>query len=175
MTELEFIFGCDLDQFRKYYSTLHDLHQFYKLLGTHESSPMELGVDELNHIKRNPRHLIIWKSEDDIVGHTIWHETNTSEMNPGDPRNEEDKVILHKLFDGEQDNLVELHEIWLRTEHRGKGYGNQFFEHFASRSGFAGIVYYTDNRSAIELCRKRGYREIRESEGYRWHVFAHSI
>jgi GNAT superfamily N-acetyltransferase len=178
MTELEFIIGYDLETFRKYYSTLHDLHQFYKLIGTHESSSMELGEDELNHIKRDPRHLIIWKKKNDIIGHTVWHETTTSEMVPGDSRNGEDKMILHKLFDGEQDNLVELHEVWLRTEHRGKGFGHQFFEFFedfASRSGFAGIVYYTDNPSAIVLCRNRGYREALELEGHEWHVFALSI
>ena len=136
---------------------------------------MELGADELNHIKRNPQHLIIWMQDQEIIGHTVWHETSTDEMVPGDSRSEEDKQVLRQLFEGNKENLVELHEVWLKTEHRGKGYGNhffEFFERFANKSGFDGIVYYSDNPSAISLCRKRGYKESLEPlEGAVWNIF----
>jgi GNAT superfamily N-acetyltransferase len=96
-------------------------------------------------------------------------------MVPGDSCSEEDKQVLHQLFEGNKENLVELHEVWLKTEHRGKGYGNrffEFFERFANKSGFDGIVYYSDNPSAISLCRKRRYKESLEPlEGAVWNIF----
>jgi GNAT superfamily N-acetyltransferase len=176
---LEFIIGYDLEQFKRYYCSLNDLHRFYKSRKLAESTTSALGGAELSHIKRNPTHLIVWKQGDETVGHTIWHETSTDEMIPGDPRDEEDRRALHNLFNGEKDNLVELHEVWLRTEKRGRGYGSRFFEFFegfAAKRGFDGIVYYTDNPSAIALCRKRGYREAPEPlEGEGFYIFVHLL
>ena len=173
---MESIVGYDLELFKKYYESLCDLHRFYESRKLAEPISKELGSSELNHIKRDPAHLIIWKEGHEIVGHTIWHETSTEEMIPGDPRDEEDRGVLRRLFGGEKDNLVELHEVWLRTEKRRKGYGNRFFEFFdgfAAERGFDGIVYYTDDLSAMALCRKRGYREAPEPlEGEGWYVFA---
>lgn len=173
---MEFIVGYDLELFKKYYESLHDLHQFYESKGLVEPSSKELGKSELDHIKRNPAHLIVWRQGHNIVGHTIWHETSNEEMIPGDSRDEEDRRVLRQLFGGEKDNLVELHEVWLRTEKRGKGYGNRFFdffEGFTAERGFDGIVYYTDDLSATALCRKRGYREApKPLEGEGWYVFA---
>jgi len=171
---VEFIVGYDLEKFKSHYRSLDDLHRFYISHGTRkETETFEIGEDELNHIRRNPNHLIVWKKGDTIIGHCVWHETTTDEMIEGDPR--EDREILHNLFDGEKDNLVELHEVWLKTEFRGKGYGNQFFdffERFASQSRFDGIVYYTDNLAGISICRKRGYREAVEPlELGGWFVF----
>jgi GNAT superfamily N-acetyltransferase len=114
---------------------------------------------------------------DEVVGHAVWHETSTEEHHRGDPRDKDDRTNLRKLFDGRRENLVELHEVWLRTEHRGKGFGKQFFtffEKFIHSRGFAGIVYYTENPAGIALCRQRGYRETDlESKG--WKTFALAV
>jgi len=96
----------------------------------------QLGVVEENWVKNDPSHLIIWRINSEIIGHAIWHETGTDEMKEGDHREEEDEKMLRRLLVGKRENLVELHEIWLRREYRGKGYGKQFFDFFESISFF---------------------------------------
>ena len=39
--------------------------------------------------------LIVFRENDEIIGHAIWHETNTEEHRKGDPREKDDKEILH--------------------------------------------------------------------------------
>ena len=174
--QLEFMIGYDLEEFKEYYTTLDDLHDFFKAHGAVGPGFRELGDDERQHIERDPSHLIVWKEKGEIIGHAIWHETTTDEMTPGDPRDNGDRERLHHLFEGPRENLVELHEVWLKSAQRGRGYGTQFFdcfEEFASKRGFEGIVYYTDNPAAVALCRKREYKEAREPlEEHGWFVFA---
>lgn len=74
-------------------------------------------------------HLIFFKEDNRIIGHAIWHEANIEEHRKGEARNEKDKEILQKLLGGQKD-FVELHELWLKKEYRGKGYGKKFFEFF---------------------------------------------
>lgn len=172
---LDFVVGpFSVEEFEKYYRTLSDLQDYYISIGSREPGPFGVGPDEARHIERDPNHLIVFTNGGEIVGHCIWHETSTEDMIPGDPRDEEDRDCLLQLFEGERVNLVELHELWLRSEHRGKGFGHQFFDFFedyVSGGGFDGIVYYTDHKAAVALCRKRGYREaLLKSAG--WHVFA---
>lgn len=177
MSDLYFIVGYDIEQFEEYYRSLDHLHNFYRARGLRDSQMNELGDDERRHIESNPDHLIIWMDQDQIVGHSIWHETSTDEMTAGDPRDEDDRETLRKLFGGKRENLVELHEVWLRTKHRGKRYGHHFFsffEDFVRERDFDGIVYYTDDVAAIALCRRREYREaFLEREG--WYVFSKSV
>lgn len=172
---LEFLVGTvSIGEFMKYYSTLSDLHEFYIGRTSRDSGEFKLEVEERFHLDNDIRHLIIWKDSTEIVGHCIWHETSTDEMTPGDPRDNDDKETLRALFGGQKENLVELHELWLRTEHRGKGYGHQFFdffESFVSQNGFDGIAHYSDYPGVLALCRKRGYKEaFLDSSG--WYVFA---
>ncbi len=153
---MEFKFGCDLEEFRSYYRTTRG----------------ELDAVEENLIKSDTNHLIIWRINEEIIGHTIWHEATTEEHRKGDPRDEGDKVILRKLLGGKK-VFVELHELWLTVEHRGKGYGKkffEFFEDFISNRGYDSIVYYTDNPAAIALCRQRGYQEAYYEEE-KWYTF----
>lgn len=174
MSGLRFAIGYDFEKFERYYLRLDDLHTFYRIRGLRETTTNELKEDERAHIESNPDHLIAWMIKDQIVGHAIWHETSTDEMTAGDPRDEDDRVILRKLFEGKRENLVELHEVWLRTEHRGKRYGHrflEFFEDFIRKRGYDGIVYYSDDVAAIALCRRRGYAEA-FLEKERWYVFA---
>ncbi|MHA2149342.1 MAG: hypothetical protein ACXAAN_11905, partial [Candidatus Thorarchaeota archaeon] len=159
---------------KEYYNTLDDLHDYYRSRTLRDSEVFELGDDERRHIERNNNHLIIWTDNTKIVGHNIWHETTTDEMTQGEPRDDDDRGVLRELFGGAKGNLVELHELWLGTQHRGNGYGNQFFdffEGFVSQSGFDGILHYTDHAAVIVLCRKRGYKEA-FLEGSGWYVFA---
>jgi len=170
---LKFIVGYNLEEFKKYYSTLRDLHEFYINRTLRDPREFKLGDDERFHVENDNRHLIIWTNSTEIVGHCIWHETNTDEMTPGDPRDDDDKETLRNLFGGQKGNLVELHELWLQTKHRGKGYGHQFFdffESFVARSGFDGIIHYSDHPAVIAICRKRGYKEA-FLESSRWYVF----
>ncbi len=141
-----FELGCDISEFRQYYKTVRG----------------ELTQLEIKLIEQNPEHLIVWRKNNVIVGHTFWHEASTDEHRKGSPRDKEDKVILRKLFDGKME-FVELHEVWLKKEHRGKGYGTQFFdffEDFMRTKQHNEIVYYAYNPAALALCRNRGYQEI---------------
>ena len=74
---------------------------------------------EESHIARDPAHLIVWKESSEILGHAIWHESNTEEHVKGDPRDEDDRKILRTLVAPGKE-FVELHEVWLKTEYRGK-------------------------------------------------------
>lgn len=174
---MRFFVGCDLQEFRRYYETLDDLHEYFKTLGFADIKSGELGVQEEYWITTDPSHLIVWKENDEIIGHAIWHETSTDEHKSGDPRDEEDRAVLRRLLGGRKDDIVELHEIWLRKRKRGRGYGKKFFdffEDFIKERGYGSIVYYTDNPTAIALCRQRGYKEeflTREN----WHVFCLSL
>lgn len=162
---MKFVVSCDLEEFKRYYRTLEDLHDYLKTLGLPDV--VEEGI-----IKRDPSHLIVWRENDEIVGHAIWHKSNTEEHRKGQPRDKEDRETLEKLIGGKKD-FVELHEIWLRKKHRGRGYGKRFFdffEDFIRKRGYDSIVYYTDNPAALAICRKRGYKEeflAKEN----WYVF----
>jgi len=145
MRAMEFVVSCDVEEFKRYYK---------ETLG-------ELGVTEEQIINQNPSHLIIWREDYQILGYAIWHESNTEEHPNGDPRDKTDKELLEKLLGGKKE-FVELHELWLKIEHRGKGYGKkffEFFEEFIANNGYTSIIYYTDNPAAIALCRQRGYKE----------------
>ncbi len=174
---LDFVIGYDVEKFKEYYRNLSDLQEYYISRGLRHSENFELADAERQYVENNPKHLIIWSDKGEIVGHNIWHETNTEEMTPGNPRDVDDRDTLRKLFGGITENLVELHELWLRTEHREKGYGRQFFDFFedyVSRNEFDGIVHYSDHPGVIALCRKRGYNEefLKDSG---WFVFALQI
>ena len=175
--DMKFVVGCDLEEYKRYYRTLDDLHDYFKTLGLTDVKFGELGATEERIIKRDPSHLIVWRENDDIIGHAVWHETNTEEHRKGDTRDKEDKEILRRLLGGKKDNIVELHEIWLRKKHRGKDYGKrffEFFEHSIRNKGYDSIVYYTDNPAAVAICRKRGYKEsFLEKE--KWYVFCLSF
>ena len=140
-----FLHGCDAERFKDYYRGV---------LG-------ELGATESSIIDDDPQRLIVWLVADDIVGHAIWHPSNTMTHPSGEPREPEDRRILkHDL--GVSDDFVELHEVWLREDSRGRGYGSEFFEYFESmvkRLRYRYIVYYADHPTALAICRARGYRE----------------
>jgi len=161
--------GCDLEEFKRYYKQLALDKQWQGTFGFTE----ELGTSWERVLTQKPSLLIVWREGHGIIGHAIWHESNTDEHRKGDPRDKEDKEALRKLLGGKKD-FVELHEIWLRKEHRGKGYGEQFFgffEEFIRKQGYEAIVYYADHPAAISICRKRGYREA-YLEKEKWHVFS---
>lgn len=120
---------------------------------------------ELDRLRSNLEsgrsNLIVFREDCEIIGHAIWHETNTEEHRKGDPREKEDKEILEG-FMGKKRDFVELHELWLTKEHRDKGYGKQFFDFFEDyirRKGYDSIVYYAFDPAAVAICRKRGYEE----------------
>jgi len=165
---LEYIIGYDLSEFEKYYKT------FWESIPNREQP--NLDKFERDIIIDNPSHLIVWKLGKEIIGHAIWHETYTDRHSEEDPREDDDRKILEELI-GKSIDCVELHEIWLKMEYRGKGYSKQFFpffEKFIADSGFKFIVYYTDNEAAIHICRQRGYKErygVKAGE-YTWYVFA---
>lgn len=137
--------GCDLNEFKRYY----------------EAVVGKLGETEEYCVKQDPTHLIIWRKKTRIIGHVIWHESDTDEHRSGDPRDKEDKETLVKLL-GSKTEFVELHEVWLTKEHRGKGYGKvffNFFEKFMQKKGYEDIIYYVYHPAAIAICRDRKYRE----------------
>jgi len=132
----------------------------------------EVDETEEEIVKNDPSHLIVMIEDKIILGWTIWHESNTGEHSKGFPRDDEDIKILEGLANGRQE-IIEIHELWLKRAHRGKGYGKQFFdffEKFVISIGYDKIVYYAYDESAINLCRKRGYKED-FNEGLKWHTF----
>ena len=174
---MEFIVGCDLEEYKEYYRMLDELHNYYRALGLTDVKFGEIGPTEEEIIKSDPSHLIVFRENDNIVGHAVWHETTSDESRKGISRDKEDKEILRKLLGGKKDNIVELHELWLRKKHRGKDHGKKFFdffEGFIKNQGFDSIVYYTDDHAPIAMCRRRGYKEgFLEKE--KWHVFCLSL
>ncbi len=171
-SEVRFVVGCDLEEFRRYYRTLDDLHDYYKARGLSDVVYGELGKVEEGIIKRDPHHLIVWREVDEILGHAIWHESSTEEHRKGVARDEDDKRLLRELLGGRRD-FVELHEIWLRTKFRGRGHGERFFDFFEDlikKRGYGSIAYYTDNAAGSAICRKRGYTEGSLPKA-RWSVF----
>jgi len=165
---MRFVVGCELDEFKEYYKR----NGFAGEQGTGE-----LGITEEKIITQDPTHLIVWRENNEIIGDAIWHETSTDEHRKGVPREREDKEILRKLCGGKKDNIVELHEVWLKKEYRRKGFGKRFFEYFEEfirRKGYDSIVYYADDPAAIAICRKRGWKEgLLAKEN--WYVFCLSF
>ena len=109
---MRFVEGCDFEEFSKY---LEKIGQY-----TAEGELSKL----LAFISIKLFNLIVFMEKNEIIGHAIWHETNTEEHRTGDPRDKEDKEILRAFF-GRKKDFVELHELWLIKEHRGKGYGKR--------------------------------------------------
>ena len=126
-----------------------------------EGLGLTLGATEERLVKEKPERLIMWRDNETLVGHTIWHASNTKVHPDGDAREEDDRHILENELDVVGD-FIELHEIWLSDDYRGRGYGSAFFDYFEAmvkRKGFNAIVYYADHPAAMHICRKRGYRE----------------
>jgi GNAT superfamily N-acetyltransferase len=169
---MEFVVGCDWEKFERYYRALDDLHSYFRTLGLEDVTFGEVGDVEKVIIESDPSHLIVWRENDEIIGHAVWHESSTEEHRRGAPRDRDDRQVLRRLA-GRGKEFVELHEVWLRTKYRGRGYGKrffEFFEDFVKKRGFDSIVYYTDDAAAMAICRKRGYREdFLEKE--KWHIF----
>jgi len=164
---MEFIAGYD---YKKNGYTFNELRKEYiEEVGN-------FGEDDEKFLKDDPSHLIVMLEEKNILGWAIWHESNTREHQPGYPRDAEDVKILEDLANGSHE-IIELHELWLKKGHRGKGYGVQFFdffEKFVLERDYDKIIYYAYNDSAINLCRKRGYKE-RFYEELKWHTFYKQI
>ena len=115
----------------------------------------------IKKVIKDSSQLIVWRENGKIVGHGVWHESNTEEHRQGVRRDKEDREVLEKLLGGKKD-FVELHEIWLMKDYRGKGYGKRFFEFFEDymkSRGYDSIVYYADHPAAITICRQRGCKE----------------
>lgn len=146
---VRFIEGCNFEEFKAYLAKIGQ----YTKRGELEKLK---GYLDSNHFN-----LIVFRKNDKVIGQAIWRESNTEEHRKGDLRDKEDKEILHRFFGGKKD-FVELHELWLTTEHRGKGYGKQFFnffEDYMQSKGYDSIIFYAFDPAAVAICRKRGYRE----------------
>jgi GNAT superfamily N-acetyltransferase len=151
---LKFEVGGSVSEFEEYYRTAG-------LPWAASSTEGEVGDVERRYVTSNPDHLILCREDWKIIGHIIWHESNTEEHSAGRRRDEDDRAILRELLrPGE--GFVELHEVWLTRESRGRGYGMmffEFFEKFARERGFRHIVYYAFDPAALAICRRRGYRD----------------
>lgn len=156
---MRFAEGCDFEEFSAYLSKIGQY--------TAEGDLAKLRA----FIESRFFNLIVFKKKNEIIGHAIWHETNTEEHRKGDPRDKDDKDILQGFFKGKKD-FVELHELWLTKEHRGKGYGKRFFdffEEYIQNKGYDSLIYYAFDPAAIAICRQRGYKEaygIKEAGPY---------
>jgi GNAT superfamily N-acetyltransferase len=146
---MRFVEGCGFEEFRMYLARIG----LYEKKEDLEELREKIAAKRLN--------LIVWREDDEIIGHALWHESSTEEHRKGDPRDKEDRAILERLAGGKKD-VVELHEVWLDEKQRGKGYGKKFFpffEDYIRRRGYDAIVYYAYHPAAVAICRQRGYKE----------------
>jgi GNAT superfamily N-acetyltransferase len=172
---MRFDVGCDLNEFRRYYRR-SGIYESLKSVGLID------GYDEnldymMNVVIKNPSQLIVWREDDKVVGHAVWHESNTEEHRSGDPRDREDREALSKLL-GNKKNFVELHEWWLIEKYRGKGYGNKFldfFESYMKSNGYSDLVFYAHHPAALAAFRKHSYKEGGYLNGAKEHVLCHSL
>jgi len=159
---LRFDVGYDLKELREYWNR----------------SGYDGNLDYLlNVVIRDKTQLIVWKKDNRVVGHAIWHESNTKEHRKGVPRDKEDREALEKLL-GKKKEFVELHEWWLIKNCRGKGYGNEFldfFEAYMKSKGYADLVFYGDHPAALAAFRRHGYREGGYLKGPKEYIFYHSL
>jgi len=159
---LRFEIYCDLGELREYWNR----------------SGYGGDLDHLmNVVIKDPAQLIVWKENDRIVGHSVWHESNTEEHRKSVPRDKEDSEALRKLL-GNKKDFVELHEWWLIEKYRGKGYGNEFldfFQAYMKSLGYADLVFYADHPAALAAFRKHGYREGGYLKGLKENVFCLSL
>jgi GNAT superfamily N-acetyltransferase len=151
---LEFFTGCDFEEFKRY----------LERAGRYEK---EGELDWLEtFLRKGLLNLIVWRLDGEVVGNAIWHESNTDEHRKGDPRDEEDREALRRLLGGKRD-FVELHEVWLLDEYRGKGYGERFFEFFEEymrRKGYDRIVFLCESSGGF------GYLSQARIQGRRFYI-----
>jgi GNAT superfamily N-acetyltransferase len=155
---MNLVVGCDLEEFKEY--------------AKRKGVQADLEVLEKLLLPQDASSLIVFREGNEIIGHAMWHEANTEEHRRGDPRDKEDKEILERLLGGKEE-FVELHELWLTEEYRGKGYGERFFEFFEGfirSKGYDSIIYYAFHPAALAVCRKRGYKEDYLAKEA-WYVF----
>jgi GNAT superfamily N-acetyltransferase len=159
---MRFDVGCDLKELKEYWSR----------------SGYDGNLDYLmNVVVKDPSQLIVWRDNGKVVGHAVWHESNTVEHRKGYARDREDREALNKLL-GKEKNFVELHEIWLIKEYKGKGYGDlfhDFFEKFMRERGYSDLIFYAHHPAAVAICRKCGYDEGGYLKGLREYVFHLSL
>jgi hypothetical protein len=105
---MRIVVGCGLEEFKRYHRKLAEDAEWRGTFGWSE----ELGESWERVLAKNPSPLIVMKENDGIIGHIIWHESNTEKHRKGEPRDKKDREILRRLL-GKKD-CVELHEIWLR-------------------------------------------------------------
>lgn len=159
---MRFDVGCDPKEFRQYWSR----------------SGYDGDLDFLmNVVVKDASQFIVWRDNSKVVGHAVWHESNTEEHRRGQARDREDAEALKRLL-GEKKSFVELHEVWLIKEYRGKGYGNlfhQFFEDYMRGKGYSDLIFYAEHPAAVAICRKRGYDEGGYLKGLKEYVFHLSL
>jgi ribosomal protein S18 acetylase RimI-like enzyme len=158
----KFDVGCDLKELREYWSRNGYVGNLDYLM---------------NVVIKDSTQLIVWKKNNKIVGHSVWHKSNTEEHRKGDPRDKEDREALKKLL-GKKKDFVELHEWWLIKKYRRKGYGNEFldfFEAYMKSHGYSALVFYADHPAALAAFRKHGYKEGGYLKGSKEYVFYHSL
>jgi GNAT superfamily N-acetyltransferase len=152
--DLKFDVGGNLEDFESYYPTAG-------LPWVTRASFGRVGDVERSYIMSNPEHLILFKEDQEIIGHMIWHESNTEEHSGGRVRAEDDRTVLRELL-GQGEEFAELHELWLVRSRRGRGYGRMFFdffEKFARQRSFRHVVHYAFDPAALAICHDRGYRD----------------
>ncbi len=95
-----------------------DVEELRQHLETHGLS---LDPTERRLVTENPEQLIMWRDEGVLVGHTIWHASNTRVHPDGEEREVEDRRILekelHVVGDGHR---VKLAHAIVTTEDHGR-------------------------------------------------------
>jgi hypothetical protein len=70
--------GCDLEEYKRHYGILDDLHSYFRTFGLDDVVFGELGSTEEEIMKRDPSHLIVWRENNEIMEREIaWIKSST--------------------------------------------------------------------------------------------------
>lgn len=80
---MRFDVGCDLKELEEYWGR--------------SGYDGNLGY-LIKAVVKDSSQLIVWRDNNEVVGHAVWHETNTEEHRKGYARDREDREALEKLL-----------------------------------------------------------------------------
>ncbi len=118
------------------------------------------GICDYGARPSGPPHLMICRGKD-VIGHVIWGGAGIDDA--GRRLSEDGRREVLAMLPDDRKGYLELREIWLRSEYRGRDYELKIlrlFEDFARGRGHAAIVAMPRDGATVSLLRNAGYEEV---------------